>query len=229
MDKGHAAQRRFAKAKAGRLWMLLGLLCWLVMLHPAKAHPHAWIDLQVRVLSDAQGQVTGLRQYWLLDPLYSMILLEEMREDAHGDTLQEKLNDIGGRMIRNLKDYAYFTEMALNGKPLAVRGIDNHRLNIERSRLQLGFDLLLAQPVTPTAQAPLHYQIYDPTYYIEILHEADTDAVSWDSARLHCQLQIKPPNPSPALVARAAALDINEISDPDLGKHFAEFVELRCE
>lgn len=208
---------------------LLGM--WLMMMPftSVKAHPHAWIDLKVSVLFDDTGKVKGLRQYWLLDPLYSMILLEEMREDAQGDTLREKLDDIGGRMISNLEPYAYFTQATYQGEVIRDVKIDNHLLSVERSRLQLGFDLLFPEVVSITTNTPLHYSIFDPTYYIEILHEEVEDAIVLNTAQLSCQFNLKPPNPSPALIARAAALDINETSDPDLGKHFAEKVEIRCE
>ncbi|OOG25573.1 hypothetical protein B1C78_06580 [Thioalkalivibrio denitrificans] len=205
--------------------LLLGLL-WL--LAPAvHAHPHAWIDLRVSVIFDAQGHVTALRQAWLIDPFYSLVLMEEMAEDAIGDTLEEKMEDIGTRMITNLGPYDYFTEIRHGDTRIRGATASDHRLDRNRGRLELSFTLNLEKPLDPVADT-FEYAVFDPSYFIEILHD-DNAAVALEGASESCSLRIIEPRPDPAMIARAAALDVNQTAEPGLGRHFTERTEIRCE
>jgi ABC-type uncharacterized transport system substrate-binding protein len=217
-----------SKKRAWRLpWRALlgGLL--LLLASSAQSHPHAWIDLRVTVVFDASGHVSALRQVWRIDPFYSLVLLEEMAEDARGETLEEKMADIGNRMIENLVPYHYFTEISHGEGAVTDTTVADYGLVNAGGRLELGFTLILNQPVDP-AVAPLRYAVFDPSYYIEILHDPDT-TVTLEGASERCGLRIRQPRPDPAVVARAAALDVNQSGEPELGRHFTEHGEVRCE
>jgi ABC-type uncharacterized transport system substrate-binding protein len=205
--------------------LLCAFLC--VAAGYAQAHPHAWIDLRVSVVFNEQGQVTALRQAWLIDPFYSLVLMEEMAEDAVGDTLDEKMADIGNRMITNLGPYDYFTEIYHGDTRIRGATASEHRLDRNRGRLELSFTLNLPVPLSP-AEATFTYAVFDPSYYIEILHDPD-GAVALEGASERCGLRIEPPRPDPALVARAAALDANQTAEPGLGRHFTERAEVTCD
>jgi ABC-type uncharacterized transport system substrate-binding protein len=194
---------------------------------PVQAHPHAWIDLRVSVIFDARGQITALRQFWLIDPFYSLVLIEEMAEDAEGDTMEAKMADIGQRMITNLAPYDYFTEIHHGDERIRGTTVSDHGLDRTGGRLQLSFTLNLETPLDPAA-APLSYAVFDPSYYIEILHD-EGSAVALEGASERCGLRIEQPRPDPALIARAAALDANQTAEPGLGRHFTERAEVQCE
>ncbi|ACL74046.1 protein of unknown function DUF1007 [Thioalkalivibrio sulfidiphilus HL-EbGr7] len=209
--------------------LLTGLVLFLTVLLSAQAHahPHAWIDLRVAVVFDETGRITALRQVWRIDPFYSLVLLEEMATDARGNTPEEKLADIGNRMIENLTPYQYFTEVSHGGQRLQGFTVRDHGLVNAAGRLELGFTLVLPEPVNPET-GPLSYAVFDPSYYIEILHDPDA-TVALEGASERCGLQIRQPRPDPVIVARAAALDANQTGDPDLGRHFTEHGEVRCD
>ena len=46
---------------------------------PVLAHPHGWIDLSVRVITNDEGVATGLHQAWRMDPFYSLVVFEELQ------------------------------------------------------------------------------------------------------------------------------------------------------
>ncbi len=205
--------------------LVAALLCLAAA--PAQAHPHAWIDLRVSVIFNDQGQVTALRQSWLIDPFYSLVLIEEMAEEAEGDTMEAKMADIGQRMITNLAPYDYFTEIHHGDARIRGATVSDHGLDRNGGRLELRFTLNLESPLDPAA-APLSYAVFDPGYFIEILHD-ETSAVTLEGASERCGLRIEQPRPDPALVARAAALDANQTAEPGLGRHFTERAEVQCE
>ncbi|HDP90363.1 MAG TPA: DUF1007 family protein [Thioalkalivibrio sp.] len=205
---------------------MLFLLPLLLAAPPSHAHPHAWIDLRVTVVFDEAGRITALRQVWRIDPLYSMVLLEEMGADARGDSVDAGLADIGEGMIRNLAAHDYFTELHHAGRSLAGATVEDYGLSRRSGRLELAFTLRLPEPVDPQS-GELIYGVFDPTYYIEILHDPDRPP-ALEGAPQACTLRIRAPRPDPAVVARAAALDVNQTGDPDLGRHFTEHGEVTC-
>lgn len=207
--------------------LLAGLLCLTLAMPIARAHPHAWIDLRISVVFDEQDRVTALRQVWRIDPFYSLVLVEEMAEEAEGDTMEEKMTDIGNRMIDNLGPYDYFTEVRHGEQRVRGATVSEHRLQRNQGRLELHFTLNLETPLDPAA-GTLHYAVFDPSYYIEILHDPDA-AVTLQGASERCGLHIVQPRPDPAVVARAAALDAGQTGEPGLGRHFTERAEVRCD
>src|SRR3954452_5656807 len=74
------------RMKAGEVsdWLLgfFAVLCvvvgWSV---PASAHPHVWIVARSEIVFDPEGKLTGFRQTWTFDPVYSAVAV--MGLDSH--------------------------------------------------------------------------------------------------------------------------------------------------
>lgn len=204
------------------------LMAWLLLLGPgaSQAHPHAWIDLKVEVIFNEQGAITALRQHWLMDTFYSVFILEEMAEDARGETEEERLQSIAEQIIRNLTDYDFFTEIRHGGEPVNPAGARSPSLNWQESRLKFSFEMLIDPPIRPDG-LDLEYAVFDPTYYVEVLHD-ELKPIHLDPSHSECQSHLARPRPDPAVLARAAMLDIGQTGDPGMGRHFAERVSIRC-
>ncbi len=198
----------------------------------AVAHPHGWIDLSVNVISDDQGRVTALEQHWRLDPFYSLVVMEELGqvEDA---SLEQGIAALGRQMRDNLVPLGFFTEIYLDGKPIETAEVSEYTTRLSNDRLVFMFRLPLATP-QPLAGSQLSYQIYDPTYYLEVVHEADTqqridaDALTVQQSSPECALSVTPADPDPEVVMRAALLDADEQGEPGLGRYFAETGLVDC-
>lgn len=189
------------------------------------AHPHAWIELRMQLVFDAEGRVTALRQSWELDTFYSLIVLEQIQAEAPGDTLTEKLEHFGGEMLRQAADYNYMTELRADDEPVPLNRARSHTLERVDNRLHLHFELPLPEPLDPAAVS-LSYAVFDPTFYIQINH-AD-NGVTFQGADGRCQHVLHPPDPSQAAIDRAARMDLDASEDPELGQHFAERTEIQC-
>jgi len=189
---------------------------------PAVAHPHVWIDLAMQVLFDSSGRVTGLRETWLLDEFYTAYATRGI-DVADPDKLRALL-DVN---MKNLADVAYFTKVTVGETAISPGKIMEASSRMRDKRLELTFVLPFVEPADVTA-APLVYAIYDPTYFIEILHEEGGNAIRLINSPRGCRYRLIPPHPSMESVALAAALDTTQTASYELGELFAEKVSVRC-
>jgi len=196
------------------------------------AHPHGWIDLSVKVISDEQGRVTALEQRWRMDPFYSLVVMEELNQ-MEGASMEQGLAELGREIRDNLAPMDYFTEIRLDGNAVETDDVSEYTTRISDARLVFMFRLPLIEPL-PIADAQLAYQVFDPTYYLEVVHEADTqqrindDALTLQQELPECVLSVTAADPDPEVVMRAALLDKDEQGEPGLGRYFAETGRIDC-
>ncbi|MDR5897417.1 DUF1007 family protein [Halomonas vilamensis] len=196
----------------------------------ALAHPHGWIDLSVEVMTDADGNATALHQTWRMDPFYSLVVLEELSQGEEAN-LDEGLDHLAHEIRDNLAAQHYFTEVRLNGERQALGEVTNYTALARNGRLHFMFRLPLAKP-QPLKESELTYQVFDPTYYLEVVHEAEDNTVLDEALTLRgeydCTLNVEPADPDPELIMRATMLDKDEQGEPGLGRHFAETGVVAC-
>ncbi len=214
-----------------RFWLswLTGLLLMPVL---AQAHPHGWIDMRMRLILDDQGRLEGLHQAWRMDPFYSLIILEELGLAEGEGGLEAGLDKLGGEIRQNLAPHDYFTELQVDGEKLAVGEVTEYTVMERGGRVEFIFMLPLETPL-PLSEKTLHYKVFDPTYYLEVVHEAEGNTPLDDAltvnGELTCSTRIVPADPDPELVMEAAMLDITDEAEPGLGRHFAETGEVTCD
>ncbi|MEQ8348457.1 MAG: DUF1007 family protein [Sneathiellaceae bacterium] len=194
---------------------------------PAAAHPHGWIDVRVAVLFDPDGRVTALRQTWLFDEAYTAFVAEGADPDGDGRPNQDLLDELLTLNMQNLADYHYFTLVEQAGRSLPFGTPADLSTRIVDGRLETVFRLPLAVPAAPR-EAALAYKVYDPTYYLEVLHLEGGAAVHLEGAPADCHARLLPANPTAGEVAMAAALDVTDSGGEGLGALFAETVHLAC-
>lgn len=194
------------------------------------AHPHGWIDLNVRVVTDDQGVVSGLHQTWQMDPFYSLVVFEELQQ-VPGADLAQGLDQLGSEIRNNLAHQHYFTEVRIDGQRQALGDVTEYTAMERDGRLTFMFILPLSSP-QPLSGHTLEYQVFDPTYYLEVVHDEEDGSPSEHALILHgepnCELTIIPADPDPELVMQAALLDVDEQAEPGLGRHFAETGRVIC-
>ncbi|MGO1886373.1 MAG: DUF1007 family protein [Halomonas sp.] len=202
----------------------------LLASHDARAHPHGWIDLSVRVITDDEGVVSGLHQTWRMDPFYSLVVFEELQQ-VENASLEEGLDQLGTEIRDNLSGEHYLTEVRINDEPQALGEVSEYTAIERDGRLVFMFILPLESP-QPLADATLTYQVFDPTYYIEVVHEEEGGQPRDDALILQgepaCELSVIAADPDPERVMQAALLDKDESGEPGLGRFFAETGQVGC-
>ncbi len=204
------------------------LLLWLVTASTASAHPHGWVDYTVRVLFDSQGRVSALQQRWKLDPMYSLTLMEEMKQDGGAGQQQQQLDALGSQIVKNIGKQHYLSHVYRNGKELELGQVTEYTALLSGQRVEFMFVLPLATPQKPGGDR-LSWKIYDPTYFIEFLYDNEIDQpLTMSGAPEGCTTHIVHFKPDPKLVAKAAAIDVTGQAPDGMGKLFADTGKLKC-
>ncbi|HAA92715.1 MAG: hypothetical protein CMM48_13470 [Rhodospirillaceae bacterium] len=218
--------------KLTRWIAIVGLAALLFAPVGAFAHPHVWIDMSTKLLFDKNGHVRALEIYWLFDPFYSAHLGLSIRQIEKAGK-KNAHRTFAGEMAGRLRKHSYFTEATADGKRLRfARHLDASSGKIDsgknQGRFWTRFTIEFEKPVNPKRQNFV-YAVYDPTYYIEILHVEKKPAFTLAGiAPNQCLGRLIKPNPDAEARMFAAALDKTQSGGNDLGRLFAEKVALQC-
>lgn len=213
-----------------RIWrtVLIGLALTLgvaLIAREAAAHPHVWIDLRTTMVMDEQGRVAAVGQEWLFDPIYSAYVTGGL--DPASDEGRKALDDLLDESMSNLREYDYFMRVRSDGERQTLEDVRDFTAEIKGDRLIYRFTVPLAVPLDPRTH-DLDVAMFDPTYYIEMLH-LEGDVVAFQGpAPSGCGGRIIQPAPDMNAVALAQSLDKNATADDTLGAQFAETVIISC-
>jgi ABC-type uncharacterized transport system substrate-binding protein len=192
---------------------------------PAAAHPHAWIDMHSEVMLDDQGDMEGLRLYWVFDEWYTATIASEF---AKSDTLStEFLTSLARQNLDNLAEYDYFTKVLVDGEKASIGKVTTFDTGLMSERLWLRFEVPLSKRVDPR-KSKVSYKVYDPTYYIEILHVEDNPVTFKGKGADQCSAKVIDANPTFEAVALASAIDVTQTGGENLGELFAQTVDVSC-
>lgn len=183
------------------------------------AHPHQYIDLKVSLSLDGQKRVTAMKQVWVFDAFYTELSLPDFDANGNKSFDGEELAELARQNLLNLRDFDYFTVIEKDGQAVKLPDAKMTGAHIENGRIVMDFELPFETPIVP----PFVYSIYDPSYYVEMKHLAD-GGISVGS----CQYTLTKPNPDAVYVTLAASLDKSDVAPDNLGKHFAEKVDVTC-
>ncbi len=192
------------------------------------AHPHAWIDLTVHVRFDAEGRVTALREEWLFDEYYTAFALEALGKAPGDELTPQDMQVLVDQSMEALREYRYFTRISVGTKDLdTAKAVDAAGM-MQDERWKMVFTLPLSQPRAPGKQG-IAYAIYDPSYYVEMLHLEGAGAVVLEQAPGTCTYRKTRPEPNFEALSLAAAADMERTDGTaTLGALFAEKVTIRC-
>jgi len=194
---------------------------------PAGAHPHVWIDMRVSSIFDDAGKLTGFQHVWSFDEFYTVFQLEGFDVAAGETPGDEQLSTYAVAMTDSIKEFGYL--MRIEGKDgrLQVAARDQSARLRPDQRLELTFTVDLDSPVDLT-QWPVRYSVFDPDYYIEILHEKDTGVLMTGQPPASCTTELDRPSPTFEMISLAASLDRMDQGPDTLGAAFAENVTIDC-
>ncbi|MEM8645235.1 MAG: DUF1007 family protein [Pseudomonadota bacterium] len=204
--------------------LALALVVQVWMAAPAGAHPHAWIDLRSTIVLNEAGQAVALEQEWLFDDFYTAVATE-----ASGSADYKKTDwmELAKTNLESLRAYDYFTQVLSDGKKLALGTVSEYDSEVRGGRLWMRFVVPFEKPVDPKANN-FTFSVFDPSYYIEILHmKGDVVAFKGPSANA-CRGHINTPTPTTEMLTLAQAIDDNAKTNTGLGALFAEKVDISC-
>ncbi|MCB9946610.1 MAG: DUF1007 family protein [Rhodospirillaceae bacterium] len=209
-----------------RRWAAIAALAVAVPAAPAAGHPHGWIDVQSTVVFDGAGRITALSLDWLFDDIYSVFILDGLPAD--GEARGAALREIARQDLENLREYGYFTDLRVDGARVETGMVDEFDTGLRDERLWLRFTVPLQTPVDPRADA-VTFAVYDPTYFLEVLHVEETPVILAGAGTAGCSARVRQPAPTLEAIGLAASLDRSESAGDTLGEVFAQWVTITCE
>lgn len=193
-----------------------------------EAHPHAWIYMKTALVFDAQGRALGLRQHWSLDEFYSAYSVEGLDADEDGVINEEELAKLRAEQKQSLTEHEFLTRVELAGEKITFAAVEDMNSRLTEGQLEITFYLPFEVSQEIGGERRLVYAVYDPTYWIEMLHAPGPEKIVLENAPASCGFRLVLPDPNAETMALAAALDRNETAGDTLGIAFAEKVEVTC-
>ena len=192
-----------------------------------QAHPHSFISLKTTPVVE-QDKLTGLKMQWLMDEITSADLLYDAGDAAPDSPVWKKL---AAEVMANVLGQHYFTEVWQQGRKVKFTALPpEYRLERVGHQAMLSFVLPFAKP-QPLPGATLQFSTFDPTFFVDMKYDHETDASLPSALATHCRISVVTPKPSEEMLLFAAALDKEDAPPEDmaLGQQFAQQVILQCQ
>ena len=158
---------------------------------------------------------------------YTAFAMEKFAGKGKSGPTQQDVDSFVAKAIDNLKEYSCFTEVKSKDTPVALGTVTDVSGKLLLSRLTMTFTAPLQAPFD-ASKSPLTYAVFDPSYYIEMLHVEGKDGIRMENAPAGCRFHKAKPNPSFEAYALAAVADMADEPSKGLGSLFAERVTIRC-
>lgn len=212
--------------------MAVSAVALVLSASPSLAHPHAWIDAATELQLNDRQELTALTIHWQFDPAYSSFATEGLDKDGDGQISPAELKPLAAQNVKALKDYRYFTEIDVDGKQVDFGEVTDFSSDFNGLQLSMTFTVPLASPVYVKTHA-ITYSLYDPTYYVEILHRED-HPISFTGHKVDgCSAELEKPNLEAAMSSLPYLTNEQTFAEDapgplSYGAMFAEKVHLIC-
>jgi ABC-type uncharacterized transport system substrate-binding protein len=195
----------------------------------AFAHPHVWVTVKSELVYAPDGSITGVRQAWTFDDMFSAFALQGVESKKKGEFTRGELAPIAEVNVTSLKEYEYFTYATANGKKLEFADPPTgYYLDFDQKEtvLTLHFLLPLEQPLKAKN---LTIAVYDPEFFIDF-SLAEKDPAKLVGAPAQCKLTIgRPEEMSAALAQQFSQLAVGERdSTLTIGAEYADKLLVKC-
>jgi ABC-type uncharacterized transport system substrate-binding protein len=207
-----------------RLLYFVVILCAAAGLTlPAAAHPHVWVKATSELVYAPDGSVTGIRQHWSFDDMFTAFALQGLDGKEKGKFSRAELAPLAKTNVESLKEYGYFTFATADGKKTPLgEPLADYWLDYKDAILTLNFTLPFKRPVKAK---DLKVEIYDPTYFIsfELAKETPVHLVG---APAQCRLATELPRE--LTYAEGKKLSNNPEAGANWGALFANKILVKC-
>ena len=189
----------------------------------AEAHPHVWVTMNTELVYAPDGSVTGVRQAWAFDDMFSAFATQGLESKEKGKFTREELAPLAKVNVESLKEFDYFTFATADGvKAPFLEPQPDYWLDEKDSTLTLHFTLPFKAPVKAK---DLKIEVYDPTYFVD-MELAKQNPVHLVGAPSGCKLALELPRELSYAEGKKLS---NETSAPtNWGANFANKIMVKC-
>jgi ABC-type uncharacterized transport system substrate-binding protein len=212
--------------------VLAGLLAAGCLAGPAAAHPHVFVDGAVDLVVGPDDRLGAVEVTWLYDAFETLYLLStfDVAMDASGTVSEADRAAVERALSEWPADFDGSVHIAAGGEALALGWPEAPAVAVIDGRLQLRFRRDLAEPLD-LAGARLEVAMYERTYFFAFSLSRGPEFFGAPPGR--CAAIVVPfePDDRTAELRRAlSALDRDDVPKmPEVGRHFADRIELACD
>ncbi len=189
------------------------------------AHPHMWIDLKSNIIINENNLFSFVQQEWLFGDFSSAIIIDDINKNSKG--FEFGLKEEISKIFNHLYEYNYFTSIKIENKEVKIGKVKNFTAAIHGTRIWVKFSVPLLNPID-IYKKNLIISIYDPTYYIEMLHlEGEKISIIGKNSNI-CNASLIKPKPSEEAITLSKSIELDMKPDSSVGKIFAEKIEVSC-
>jgi ABC-type uncharacterized transport system substrate-binding protein len=206
-------------------FLLSSLAALLGSSEQAGAHPHVWVTMKSELIYAPDGSVTGIREAWTFDDMYSAYATEGLPQKAKGAFTREELAALAETNVTALKEYEYFTYAKAEGKKAAFGDPVDYWLDYKDQMLTLNFTL----PFKSAVKAKLlQLEVFDPEFFVDFSFAAQ-EPVRLVDAPATCKADLAKPNDGqfPASQRLDRSLQLSE-ANAGMGANFANKIMITC-
>jgi ABC-type uncharacterized transport system substrate-binding protein len=182
------------------------------------------------IILDANKQVTGVRQAWTFDEMYSAMAVQGLDTSGDGTYSEAELKPLTDVNINSLKEFDYFTFVHVGeADALPLKPPENASLDYDKSVLTLRFTLPLDKPLTANSQE-VQVDVYDPSFFVAFGFANESPVTLSGPAVKGCTAEVKKPDPEAEEDAKALSEAFFSQLGPNsnFGSQFAQTVTVKC-
>ncbi len=200
------------------------LVCLSVLIFAplAQAHPHVFVETELRLVADSQGHLNGVEVSWQYDELYSLLLLEdlELDDDYDGILKDAEIAQLDGFDLNWVQGFAGDLFAVQGGQSVPLSAPENRGVRFENGKITSSHFRSF-----PAGADILRLKAFDPTFYTAYEVAADI------SVPEHCRVEIRRADldhASKVLELALADLPPDPEDYPAVGEVFADEVIVSC-
>ena len=149
---------------------------------------HYQIDVASELISNAEGNLSGMKISWLYDKPVSLLLYDS--DETNPAKRNRALVRLADQIVSDLRELNYYTNLQVNGAEQQLLEVTEYELALnEDQRLKLVFFLPVSQPVS-LAGKQLEIRWLDPGGAGLLLYQS-ADDLSIGSVTTNCQIELE--------------------------------------
>jgi ABC-type uncharacterized transport system substrate-binding protein len=189
---------------------------------PLLAHPHVYVDVDMRIETTDDGGLTRIHYDWTFDDLYSAFAIQGLQREQ-GRPSRQALAKLAREMVERLDEVNFFTQALAPDHELQPLGAENVEAHFESDRLRLSFTLAMRSFTGAATQVDL--RVFDPQYMVAM---SLTEKLRIEGPP-HCRLDLRKPGSLDSSDMRQLDDSIRTNQLPDgFGAKLASMIRMDC-
>jgi ABC-type uncharacterized transport system substrate-binding protein len=194
---------------------------------PANAHPHVFVETNLEIVRDDQGNITELRHVWRFDELFSTTVVLDYDTNTNNVLEPDELDEVSKTVTKSVGEENFFTEIRLGNKNVEFLPPEKINVDYKDGQILMFFATVLKSPVKP-GDGDFKVSVADPTYYVA-MEIADDAAVLISGNSTGCSSLVERPDYDKLMSQTKTTEDFfNNPSGAGLGDAWMTWVTLKC-